>query len=196
MTTGSHDERSDDAGSVERPAVAFCQALVERLPNLRRFSVTLCRNSDQADDLVQATCARALSRWRQYEPRSRMESWLFAIMHSIWKNEQRSKANRQRAYGELSLAPSQTDGERALLGKIELSEVLSALSALPVDQAMAISLVSLQGLSYREASEVLGVPQGTLESRIARGRIALGRQLDNSESPVVSISAAGKKTRS
>lgn len=107
-----------------------------------------------------------------------MDSWLFSIMHSIWKNQLRRKNTERRAALELSEGHNSTDGERTALGKIVLSEVLSYMQELPSDQAAAITLVNLEGLSYREAAEVLGIPQGTLESRIARGRISLGRLLE------------------
>ena len=168
---------SGDSGA-DRASTRFREDLVARLPNLRRFALTLCRSKTESDDLVQATCERALGRWQQFQPATRMESWLFAIMHSIWKNQLRSASNQRRAHGELAHAIDHTDGEREILGKIGLSEVLSALTEITIDQAAAITLVSLDGLSYAEAARVLGIPQGTLESRIARGRIALGRVLE------------------
>ena len=181
MIIGTHRNRGSDDSS--QPTLAFRQALVDRLPNLRRFSLTLCRHADNADDLVQDTCVRALGRWQQFEPQTRMESWLFAIMHSIWKNQLRRASNQQRALAKYSTLPTQADGEQVLFGKIALSEVLSLMNTLAADQMVAISLVSFHGLSYREAAQVLDIPQGTLESRIARGRIALGRSLDKSKKP-------------
>lgn len=193
MIIETHRNRGGDGG---QPTLAFRQDLVCRLPNLRRFSLTLCRHAENADDLVQDTCARALGRWQQFEPQTRMESWLFAIMHSIWKNQLRRAANQQRALAEYSTLPTRADGEQVLFGKIELTEVLSLMNTLAADQMVAISLVSLHGLSYREAAEVLNIPQGTLESRIARGRIALGRLLHKSENPKVGIPVTTRTVRS
>lgn len=107
-----------------------------------------------------------------------MESWLFSIMHSIWKNDLRHASVQDRAQIHLQAEDNNIDGERITVGKIFLSQVLLKLKELPSEQAAALTLVCLEGLSYRAASEILGIPQGTLESRIARGRIALGRALE------------------
>ncbi len=163
------------------PSGAFRRDLVARLVSLRRFAMTLCRHPSDSEDLVQATCERALSRWHQYAPDTRLDSWLFSIMHSIWKNEQRRTGNQRRAYGVLASDTRYFDGEQAAIGKIELSEVLSGLNAISIDQAAALILVAIDGLTYREAADVLGIAQGTLESRIARGRIALGRLMEDGE---------------
>jgi len=157
---------------------SFRKHLVELLPALSRFAWSLCRGDRKADDLVQATCERALTRWAQFEPETKMESWLFSIMHSIWKNELRHSGVQERAKVHLEAEPGNIDGERIGVGKIYLSQVLSKLNELPSEQAAALTLVCLEGQSYRQASEILNIPQGTLESRIARGRIALGRALE------------------
>lgn len=107
-----------------------------------------------------------------------MESWLFSIMHSIWKNDLRHAGVQDRAQVHLQAEDNNIDGERVTFGKIYLSQVLLKLKELPDEQAAALTLVCLEGQSYRAASEILGIPQGTLESRIARGRIALGRALE------------------
>lgn len=163
---------------MQRAPETFRNALIERLPNLWRFALSLCRGTQDPEDLLQATCERALSRWKQLAPGSRMESWLFAIMHSIWKNELRRDSRRKRLYADLSAAAASVDGESASVAKVHLSQVLTALTRISADQAAALTLVHLEGLSYREAAEALQIPQGTLESRIARGRIALGRMLE------------------
>ncbi len=165
-----------------RPGNRFRNELVDCLPALRRFSIILCRNQPSCDDLVQATCERALARWQQFKDGTRLQSWLFSIMHSIWKNKQRREHNQRNAHDKLRHDNHFTDGEQEVFGKIELSEVLSALQGISLDQAAAIVLVSLDGLSYREAAGILDIPQGTLESRIARGRIALGKQLESKAS--------------
>jgi len=160
----------------------FREDLIAALPALRRFALVLTRNDVDAGDLLQETCERALSRWTQFEVGTRMESWLFSIMHSVWKNLARGRATEQRAHLELAHGTRHSDGERIATGKIAVSEVLSCLQKLDPDQAAALTLVALDGLSYREAATVLDVPQGTLESRIARGRIALGRLVDRTGS--------------
>ncbi len=161
-----------------RPTTKFREELVGALPRLRRFGLVLAGSEADADDLLQATCERALSRWTQFSDGSRIDSWLFSIMHSIWKNTVRKKTTRRRAHGELARGTSFVDGDRVVSGKIAVTEVLSRLRQLDPDQAAALTLVALDGLSYREAADVLEIPQGTLESRIARGRIVLGRMLE------------------
>ena len=163
---------------MDNPTDAFRESLIRELSKLRRFALALCRPPLEPDDLVQATCVRALSRSTQFTPDSRLDSWLFRIMHSIWKNQLRRAATERDAAPFLSQETNVTDGERMALGKIALSEVLSAMKELPAEQAAAITLVNLNELSYREAAAVLEIPQGTLESRIARGRVALGRLLE------------------
>ena len=179
MTQKPEAEPEAKALEPSRPNDEFRLGLIECLPALKRFSMILCRDQPACDDLVQATCERALARWQQFQLDTRLQSWLFSIMHSIRKNKLRRNRNQRNAYDKLRYQTPYTDGERDVFGKIELSEVLSALKDMPPDQAAAITLVSLDGLSYREAADILDIPQGTLESRIARGRIALGKQLES-----------------
>lgn len=156
--------------------------LIEMLPRLHRFARVLCRPPLEPDDLLQATCERALSRSEQFADDTRFDSWTFSIMHSIWKNDLRRRALDGRAKDAFGHdTATSVDGERIALGKIHLGDVLSALQRLPEDQAAAIVLVSIEGLSYAAAAEALAVPIGTLESRMARGRIALGRLLDENK---------------
>ncbi|MEL7544952.1 MAG: RNA polymerase sigma factor, partial [Pseudomonadota bacterium] len=125
-----------------------------------------------------ATCERALARWEQYRKGTRQLSWLFSIMDSIAKNHRRSTATRRRVHTEMANVTPLFDGERDTLGKIYARDVLSLMTTLDRDQAAALTLVALEGYSYRDAAETLGVPQGTLESRVARARMALGRALE------------------
>lgn len=178
MTQKLDQEPEASVFDTKPPSDEFRAELVDNLPALKRFAIVLCRDEPACDDLVQATCERALGRWQQFHPGTRLRGWLFSIMHSIWKNKLRRHHNQRNAHDKLRHESTATDGEREALGKIELSEVLSALKGLSHDQATAITLVSLNGLSYREAAQILDIPQGTLESRIARGRIALGKLLE------------------
>jgi RNA polymerase sigma-70 factor (ECF subfamily) len=156
----------------------FKDGLVAALPAVRRFAIRLSASMTEAEDLVQMTCERALGRWQQFTPGTRLESWLFSIMHSIWKNQLRRNAKGREVLLEVAAGARNTDGVRIAEGKIYLAQVLSALERLPENQSAAVFLVHLEGTSYREAAEILGIPQGTLESRLARARIALGRALD------------------
>jgi RNA polymerase sigma-70 factor (ECF subfamily) len=163
---------------MESPSQEFRDTLAELLPRLWRFAVMLTRNRDQADDLLQSACERALSRHRQFRPGTRMDSWLYSIIHSIWKNDIRRDSTRRDILARMPEEPTAVDGERVAAGKIFLSEVLSLMEALPEQQSSALLLVYVDGLSYDEAANALDIPVGTVMSRLARARLALGRALD------------------
>lgn len=145
--------------------------IIALLPRLRRFARTITRNHDDADDLVQIAVERALQRYEQWRPESRFEGWMFGIVRNAWIDEVRARQRRSRV-----LAPSD-EGEHVGGGTGEnQAEVLSihaAMAALPEEQRMAVALVLIEGLSYKEAAEALVIPIGTLTSRLARGREAL-----------------------
>jgi RNA polymerase sigma-70 factor (ECF subfamily) len=177
-----------------RGSDAIRRDLIAAMPRLLRFARVICRPPLDPEDLLQMTCERVLSRHRQFKPGTRFDSWTFAIMHSIWKNELR-RLGIERAATESLPAPYVEDGERRVIGMILLADVLSAMKQLTVDQAAAMTLVNLDGLSYADAADALGIPQGTLESRIARGRVALGRLLDSeSQVAVNNAGARGEKS--
>jgi RNA polymerase sigma-70 factor, ECF subfamily len=175
MLNGSNSERGAIAQSVRAQSVRA--ELLAVMPRLLRFARVLCRPPLDAEDLLQMTCERALSRHAQFLAGTRFDHWSFSIMHSIWKNELRRLGTERKASDAMPPL-AHDDGERQVIGKIWLSDVLSALKRLPEDQAAAMTLVNIDGLSYAQAADVLGIPQGTLESRIARGRVALGRLLE------------------
>ena len=141
-----------------------------QLSRLWRYGLLLSRDRDVAEDLVQATCLRALERARQFTPGTRLDRWLFAILHSIWVNEVR--ARRIRA-GEGHVDPEQVlvrDGRRDVETNILASQVLKEVLALPEAQRETVLLVYVEGLTYREAATVLEVPIGTVMSRLATAR--------------------------
>ncbi|MEO0619536.1 MAG: RNA polymerase sigma factor [Pseudomonadota bacterium] len=161
-----------------QPDHDFCEGLVDALPHLRRFAFVLTDSTSDADDLLQATCERALARSAQFRKGTRQLSWLFSIMDSISKNQRRADATRKRVHSDMANVTPLFDGERDTLGKIHARDVLSLMKTLDRDQAAALTLVAIEGYSYRDAAEALGVPQGTLESRVARGRVALGQAIE------------------
>ena len=163
---------------MDGPDQTFRADLIELLPRLRRFALTLCRNGDRADDLLQSACERALARHHQFERGTRMDSWMFTIVHSIWKNDIRREVTRRGIEDRMPDPVTFVDGERDVVGKIFLSKVLSLVEALPEHQSSALMLVNVEGLSYAQAAEILDVPVGTVMSRIARARQALGKELD------------------
>jgi RNA polymerase sigma-70 factor (ECF subfamily) len=139
----------------------------------------LVRDPADADDLTQLTLERALLRQDQWRPDTRLDSWMFRIMKNAWIDEARAR-NRRAAV----LAPEEageaaaTDGAAIVETRLEAQAVEAAMARLPEDQRMAVALVLVEGLSYKEAADVLDVPQGTLTSRLGRGRAALLADLE------------------
>jgi RNA polymerase sigma-70 factor, ECF subfamily len=145
------------------------------LARLWRYALVLSRARDTADDLVQATCLRAIERADQFVPGTRVDRWLFAILRSIWLNEIRSQRIREGG-GFVDAADAlTTDGGREVEMNITASAVLRAIDLLPEAQRETILLVYGEGYSYAEAAAALGVPIGTIMSRLAAGRAALSK---------------------
>lgn len=145
--------------------------LPELLPRLRRFARVITRHVQDADDLVQVAVERALIHAAQWRPESRLDSWIFGIMKNAWVDEIRARRRRSRIH-----APEEAGleiGDRSAEDRDTALSVQAAMEHLPDEQRLAVALVLVEGLSYKEAAETLGVPIGTLTSRLARGRGAL-----------------------
>jgi len=150
------------------------RAIVDLLPRLRRFARVLSRDVNDADDLVQLTVERALVHRGQWRPGTRLDSWMFRIMKNAWIDEARARSRRAAVLSpEEEGARVGVDGAAAMHARLEAQAVEGAMARLPEDQRLAVALVLVEGLSYKEAAEVLEVPQGTLTSRLGRGRAAL-----------------------
>ena len=150
---------------------AFRAELAALLPRLRRFGRVITRNVADADDLVQVALEKALTHAGQWRPGSRMDSWMFGIMKNAWIDEVRARRRRERLH-----APEEagaTVGDASAAARDIALSVQAAMARLPEEQRMAIALVLIEGLSYKDAAESLGIPIGTLTSRLARGREAL-----------------------
>jgi RNA polymerase sigma-70 factor (ECF subfamily) len=143
------------------------------LARLWRYALMLSRARDAADDLVQATCLRAIERADQFVPGTRVDRWLFTILRSIWLNEIRSQRIREGGGFVDAEDVLTTDGAWEIEMNITASAVLRAISRLPEAQRETILLVYAEGYSYAEAAAMLGVPIGTIMSRLAAGRAAL-----------------------
>lgn len=151
--------------------------LADHLVRLWRYAFVLSGRRDVAEDLVQATCLRALERASQFEAGSRLDRWLISILHSLWLNEVRARRTRQgEGVVEAGEALS-VDGAGAMEVHMLAGQLLREVTALPEGQRMAVFLVYGEGLSYREAAEMLDVPIGTVMSRLAAARLALGRRM-------------------
>ena len=145
------------------------------LARLWRYALVLSKARDTADDLVQATCLRAIERADQFAPGTRVDRWLFAILRSIWLNEIRSQRIREGGGFVDAEDALVTDGVREIEMNITASTVLRAVGRLPEAQRETILLVYSEGYSYAEAAAALGVPIGTIMSRLSAGRAALAK---------------------
>src|ERR1700741_3366341 len=153
--------------------------LGEMLPRLRRFARVITRNVADADDLVQTAVEKALVHAEQWRPESRLDSWMFGIMKNAWIDEIRARRRREKHHAPAE-AGEQVGDRSAIARDTELS-VAAAMDHLPEEQRLAVALVLIEGLSYKEAAIVMGVPIGTLTSRLARGRETLQALLGGSE---------------
>ncbi len=149
--------------------------LVSLLPRLRRFGRALTRHREDADDLVQVALERALNRAGQWQPGTRLDSWMFRIMKNAWIDEVRARGRSSEV-----MLPEEAGahvGVDTMDAHADALAVQQAMARLNEDQRLAVALVLVEGLSYQEAAAVLDIPVGTLTSRIARAREALQAQL-------------------
>lgn len=150
------------------------RGIVELLPRLRRFSYALTGDPDKGDDLVQESCARAFARLDQWQPGTRLDSWMFKITHNIWLDQKRASKVRGVVIN-LDAAPdlAGVDGRHVVERRLTLNRVIEAMAKLPQEHQALIALICIEGASYQEAAAVLEIPMGTVMSRLARARRAL-----------------------
>jgi RNA polymerase sigma-70 factor, ECF subfamily len=157
----------------------FRQQLTGELPYLRRFARALCGDASLADDLVQDCVERALSRSALYDPARPLRAWLFAILRNIFISGLRKSSRLQVVKNVDDLH----DGEDAVRAEqetnISLKLITQALDQLPDQQREILVLVSLEEMSYREAAEIVGVPIGTVMSRLSRARNQMQQLLED-----------------
>jgi RNA polymerase sigma-70 factor, ECF subfamily len=152
--------------------------LIAALPKLRRFALSLCRRGDVADDLVQTTVEKALAGRASWDPATRLDPWLFRILRNAWIDLSRRSLTRGTEIDVADAPEAATvDGDRVTEARLMLRETEAALATLPDEQREVILLVCFEEMSYAETAEVLGIPKGTVMSRLARGRIALAERL-------------------
>jgi RNA polymerase sigma-70 factor (ECF subfamily) len=151
------------------------EQIVPLLPRLRRFARSLVNNVQDADDLVQLAIERALSHSEQLRPGARLSSWMFGILRNAWIDESRSKGRRSRLFVPEELGENVADPITS--GHADALSVQDAMARLPIEQREVVGLVLVEGLSYKEAAEIIGVPVGTITSRLARGRDSLQAML-------------------
>lgn len=163
-----------------------------QLPALRRYARVLTGNSWAADDLVQDTLERACSKWRLWLPGTDLRAWLFTLMHRIFLNQQRSASMRsivvplEDKHAELADCRPRPDIT------IDLERCLALL---PPEQRTVLLLVTVEDLPYAQAAQVLGVPVGTVMSRLSRARVRLRELMDGGARIAVDPRAAAKDAK-
>ncbi len=165
-----------------QPQDPFLENLIALLPNLRRFALSLTRRPDLADDLVQIAAERALAARARMGPDLRFAPWMFRILRNAFLDMTRREKTRGEACAveDLEEAPPEslvTDGREILETRLMLQAAQEAMEALPEEQRQVMILVCQEEFAYAEAAEILGLPLGTVMSRLARGRLAVARRL-------------------
>ena len=157
---------------------AFASELVALLPRLRRYAMTLTRSASEAEDLAQAACERALRAQARWQEGTRLDAWLFSIARNLWIDQLR-KRRREGAGEALDLHPELQgeDGRQVTETSLTAGSVQQALEEMPPEQRDLLLLVCVDGLSYRDASDRLSIPIGTVMSRLSRARLGLARRL-------------------
>lgn len=157
--------------------------LEPQIPGLRRYAWALLRDDEAADDLVQDTLERAISRWHQRRDGD-LRAWLFAIQRNLFINALRQRKVRGTRVGEEALNDVQAP-DMSPEGHAGLRDVLRGLDALPEEQRSILLLVGVEDLSYEQAAQVLDIPLGTVMSRLSRARARLREYMENGRSAVL-----------
>jgi RNA polymerase sigma-70 factor (ECF subfamily) len=153
--------------------------IAEELPRLRRYARALLKSVDAADDLVQETVLRALSKGHLWQPGTDLRAWLFTLMHNQYVNAVRRSVRQGQltsldAAYDLGRPATQTD-------HLALRDLKAALESLPEEQRAVVLLIGLEGMSYEETAAILDVPVGTVRSRLSRAREAMRQMMDSPE---------------
>lgn len=148
--------------------------MIGLLPRLRRFAYGLSGSLDEADDLVQSTFERALSHIDQWQAGTRLDSWMYRILHSIRINRLHADNLRTKKLDD-SDPDEQIGGDNAreMEAKLTLEAVRQFIWKLPEEQRTILLLVVVEGVSYKDVSDMLSIPIGTVTSRLARARLAI-----------------------
>jgi RNA polymerase sigma factor (sigma-70 family) len=161
----------------------MAQLIEPLIPALRRYARSLMRDSAAADDLVQDTLERSISRWHQRRADGDARTWMFTILHNLAMNRLRQTTRRGRHVtiddadeSAMARPSTQEDGLRQ-------TDIMAAVQRLPEDQRSVLLLISVEDLSYADAARVLDVPIGTVMSRLTRARAKLLRMMEEEVAP-------------
>jgi RNA polymerase sigma factor (sigma-70 family) len=152
----------------------FDSELAAVWPRLRRFAHALARDSADADDLAQMAAEKAFKSFDQFHTGTGFDSWIFRICRTVWIDTIRSRSRRGAHEAPPEAAESLGhDPTAATEAAIDLGKAMAAMQRLPEEQREVVALILIDGFGYREASEILEQPIGTISSRLVRGRQAL-----------------------
>lgn len=156
--------------------------LVALIPRLRRFARVLTGNLADADDVVQACLEKAMANLDQWQRGTRLDSWVFRIAHNTWVDDRR-RAHNRHGHDDIGAMPDLAgeDGVAVVEEASAARSVRAAVDALPEEQRDVVALVMLEEFSYREAADALGVPIGTIMSRLSRAKAALAKGMADAE---------------
>jgi RNA polymerase sigma factor (sigma-70 family) len=146
--------------------------IVDLLVPLRRYARSLTRDTLRADDLVHDTLVRALESQATLRPNTNLRTWMMTVLHNVFIDDQRRKRVEAR-HADVLVQMSEEVAPPAQEGQVRLAQIREAFLTLPEEQRAALHLVTLEGMAYADAAAVLGIPIGTLMSRLGRGRAAL-----------------------
>ncbi len=152
------------------------QAMLDAIPHLRAFAISLSGNITYADDLVQGALMRGLENLDKFQPGTNMQAWLFTILRNQFYTDMRRRRREVEdadgaMAGKLAVMPEQG-------ARLDFTDMQAALARLSVEQREALLLVAAEGLSYEEAAQICGTNLGTIKSRINRARTRLAELLD------------------
>lgn len=159
----------------------FKTELIGLLPRLRRFALSLTRSGPDADDLLQDACTTALQKWQQYDPAQPFDRWMFRVVRNLWISEIRKRKVRVGKGQVPAEDAAELRTEDTAADILTARQVQGKVSDLDPELGQPLMLVCAEGYSYREASEMLGIPIGTVMSRIHRARKLLVSSLSQGE---------------
>src|SRR5437588_4654648 len=158
----------------------FARLLEVEIPRLRRYARALTRDVSRADDLVQSCLTRAVAKQHLWQPGTDLRAWLFTILHNQHVNDVRRSVREGVNVAVEEMAPVLTVQSNAIAA-LQLRDLEAAIGKLPQEQRQVILLVGLEGMRYEEVALILGIPVGTVRSRLSRGREQLRKLMDLGE---------------
>ena len=147
--------------------------IVPFIPNLRRYARALVGDRDGADDLVQDTLERAVRKFHLWRPGD-LRAWLFSIMHNVFVNQLKAR----KSGSEVEIDENAIAAPVPTATSVDILDLQAALLRLPAEQREVVLLVALEDMSYADVSRALGIPMGTVMSRLSRGRERLRRVMN------------------